>query len=103
MYPHERSLVERLASQPFAIVGVNSDGDLEALQPILKKENITWRSFWNGPDGTSGPISSRWNISGWPTLFLIDHEGVIRYRWLGAPEGDVIDKAIDELVAKAKG
>ena len=103
MYPHERSLVERLASQPFAIVGVNSDSDLEALQPILKKENITWRSFWNGPDGTSGPISSRWNISGWPTLFLIDHEGVIRYRWLGAPEGDVIDKAIDELVAKAKG
>ena len=103
MYPHERSLVERLAAQPFAIVGVNSDDDLEALQPALKKENITWRSFWNGPDGTSGPISTRWNISGWPTLFLIDHEGVIRYKWLGAPEGDVLDKAIDELVAKAKG
>ena len=103
MYPHERSLVERLADAPFAIVGINSDGDLDALQDVLKKENITWRSFWNGPDGTGGPISTRWNVSGWPTLFLIDHEGVIRHKWLGGPEGETLDKAIDELVAKAKG
>ena len=29
MYPHERSLVKRLAGKPFAIVGVNSDDDRE--------------------------------------------------------------------------
>ena len=102
MYPHERSLVERLANDPFAIVGVNSDEDLEALQDVLKKERITWRSFWNGPDGTSGPISTRWNVSGWPTLFLIDHTGVIRHKWLGSPGEEVMDKAIEELVAQAK-
>jgi len=102
MYPHERSLVKRLAKEPFAIVGVNSDGDLEALQGVLEKENITWRSFWNGPDGTSGPISTRWNVSGWPTLFLIDHTGVIRHKWLGSPGEEVMDKAIEELVAQAK-
>jgi hypothetical protein len=103
MYPHERSLVERLADEPFAIVGVNSDSDLDELQDVLKKENITWRSFWNGPDGTGGPISTRWNVSGWPTLFLIDHQGVIRHKWLGSPGDEVMDKAIEELVAKAKG
>jgi hypothetical protein len=102
MYPHERSLVERLADSPFAIIGVNSDSDLDALQDVLKKENITWRSFWNGPDGTAGPISTRWNVAGWPTLFLIDHEGVIRHKWLGSPEDEVLDEAIDELVEKAK-
>jgi len=103
MYPHERSLVERLADEPFAIVGVNSDPDLDELQDVLKKENITWRSFWNGPDGTGGPISTRWNVSGWPTLFLIDHEGVIRHKWLGSPGDEAMDKAIEALVAKAKG
>ena len=25
MYPHERSLVKRLANQPFVLIGVNSD------------------------------------------------------------------------------
>ena len=64
MYPHERSLVKRLANEPFALIGVNSDGDLEKLKPRLEEEQITWRSFWNGPEGTSGPISTQWNIRG---------------------------------------
>jgi hypothetical protein len=78
MYPHERSLVKELANKPFALIGVNSDPDLAALRPVLEQENITWRSFWNGPKGPPGPIATRWNIQGWPTIYLIDHEGVIR-------------------------
>ena len=102
MYPHERSLVEKLKDEPFAIIGVNSDKDLDELQPALEKENITWRSFWNGPNGTSGPISTQWNIRGWPTLFLIDAKGVIRQKWIGSPSTDVLDESIDELLAEAK-
>jgi hypothetical protein len=102
MYPHERSLVEKLKDEPFAIIGVNSDEDLDELQPALEKENITWRSFWNGPNGTSGPISTQWNVTGWPTLFLIDAKGVIRQKWIGLSSTDVLDAAIDELLAEAK-
>ena len=102
MYPHERSLVKRLEGRPFAIVGVNSDDDLAALQPILAQQGITWRSFWNGPKGTDGTISKRWNLRGWPTLVLIDHEGVIVERWLGAPGDEVLDAAIDACVERAK-
>ena len=32
MYPHERSLVKRLENKPFALLGVNSDRDREALK-----------------------------------------------------------------------
>lgn len=102
MYPHERSLVERYKDDPFAIIGVNSDPDLEALQDVLDKENITWRSFWNGEKGTGGPISSQWNVNGWPTLFLIDHEGVIRNRWLGSPTTEELDGLLEELVPAAR-
>ena len=101
MYPHERSLVERLADQPFAIVGVNSDKDRAALQEVLKKERITWRSFWNGPLGTDGPISRRWNTKGWPYLVLIDPDGVIRQKWAGSPGEQVLDQAIGECLARA--
>ncbi len=37
MYPHERSLVKRLKDQPFALLGVNSDEDLEGLKPSLEE------------------------------------------------------------------
>ena len=100
MYPYERSLVKRLEGKPFALIGVNSDRDLEKLKPRLEKESITWRSFWDGPSGTSGPIAKRWNIHGWPTIYLIDHKGVIRHRGLhGQAE---LDEAIDRLVSQVE-
>ena len=99
MYPHERSLVKRLENEPFALIGVNSDGDLDALRPRLEEENITWRSFWNGPEGTGGPISTQWNVRGWPTIYVLDHKGVIRYKNV---RGDAMDEAIDTLLAEMK-
>ena len=99
MYPHERSLVKRLAGEPFALIGVNSDKDLEELQDVLVEENITWRSFWNGPDGTGGPISTRWNVHGWPTIYVLDHEGKIRFKDV---RGEAMDKAVDQLLAEMK-
>ena len=101
MYPHERSLVKELANKPFALIGVNSDPDLDALKPVLEKENITWRSFWNGPEGTRGAISTRWNVRGWPTLYLIDHEGVIRYKGHGIDD-DLLNQLVEDA-SKAGG
>jgi hypothetical protein len=102
MYPHERSLVKKLADKPFALIGVNSDTNLEALKKTLQEEQITWRSFWNGPKGTGGPISTDWGVRGWPTLYLLDHKGVIRHKWVGSPGDQVLDGAIDKLVAEAE-
>ena len=102
MYPHERSLVKKLADKPFALIGVNSDTNLEALKKTLEEEQITWRSFWNGPKGTGGPISTDWGVRGWPTLYLLDHKGVIRHKWVGSPGDKVLDEAIDKLVAEAE-
>src|SRR5947209_7666185 len=102
MYPHERSLVKKLADKPFALVGVNSDKDRDALKEMLEKEQITWRSFWNGPQGTGGPIAEDWGVTGWPTLYLIDHKGVIRHKWLGSPGDEALDEAIEKLVAEAE-
>ena len=98
MYPHERSLVKRMKDKPFALIGINSDRDLEKLRAAMEKENITWRSFSNGPEGTGGPISSLWNVHGWPTIYIIDHKGVIRDR---DKRGEKLDAVVDELVAEA--
>jgi len=97
MYPHERSLVKRLQGKPFALVGVNSDPDKAALQKRLQEENITWPSFWNGLKGTGGPISAKWNVSGWPTIYVLDQKGVIRFKGV---RGEKMDEAVDQLLAE---
>ena len=96
MYPHERSLVKQLADKPFVIIGVNSDDDRDEIKKVMEKEQITWRSFWNG--GThQGPIATAWNVRGWPTIYIIDADGVIRYTSVGA-DNDAIDKTLTDLL-----
>ena len=97
MFPHERSLVKQLSDKPFALIGVNSDPDLEKIQEVVKEKNLTWRSFWNGPKGTGGPISTKWGVSGWPTIYVLDSKGVIRYKNV---RGDAMDRAVETLLAE---
>jgi thioredoxin family protein len=97
MLPHEKALVERLKDQPFALLGINSDGDAETLKGILKERGISWRQACDGD--TSGPLATQWNVNGWPTIFVLDAQGVIRYRDVRDEE---MEKAVLELLAEAK-
>ena len=98
MLPHEKALVQRLADKPFALLGINNDGPAEEVLPRFRKEGITWR---NAIEPEKDSLASRWNVSGYPNLILIDARGVIRKRWLGSPGDEVLDTEIDALVAEA--
>ena len=101
MFPHERSLVERLKDAPFALIGVNSDQDFaEKKKKEFVDEKITWRSFAAG--STTGEIPKAWGVQGWPTLYLIDPQGNICKKWEGSPGDEILDAAIDAVLAKAK-
>ena len=91
MIPHEKQMVAKLKDKPFALIGINSDGDRSALNKILKDNNITWRHAVDG--STDGPIATRWNVHGWPTIYILDSKGVIRFR-------DLRDKQMEEAVEK---
>jgi hypothetical protein len=100
MYPHERSLVQKLEGKPFALLGVNSDQSRDTAKGAVVSEKLTWRSFWNGSGGMSGPISNAWHIQGWPTLYVIDDRGVIRYKHLGVDPAkyDELDREVETLL-----
>jgi len=100
MFHHERSLVQRMQDKPFALIGVNSDENRDELKDVVKKESINWRSFW--ARGGGGPIPTQWQVRGWPTIVLIDHKGVIRYKHEGNPGDAVLDQEIEQLVKEAE-
>lgn len=94
MYPHERSLVDEMKDKPFALIGVNSDKDIARAKKAVADNNLNWRSFHAGPDGTRGPIPKAWAIQGWPTIVVLDGEGVIHYRGHDGEEATGIAKAL---------
>ena len=96
MIPHERSLVSKLENEPFTLLGVNSD-TREAYDAEVEEMGVVWRSFMEG--STSGPIPTKWNVQGWPTIYVLDHNGVIRYK--DVRDQDMED-AVMELLEKMK-
>ncbi len=96
MLPQERTLLKRLEGEPFAIVGVNNDIDREKLKPFLKSRQITWPNIYDGDDA----LSHRWNVRGWPAIYLLDAQGAIRYKQV---RGATLDRAVDELMKELKG
>jgi peroxiredoxin len=95
MYPDERDLVKRLKDQPFALVSVTTDADRSTLQQAIKDGEITWRCWW---DGSSGPICEQWNIRSFPTVYVLDRAGVIRFT---DRRGNSLDQAVKILLKES--
>ncbi len=99
LIPHERELAERFAEQPFVIVGVNADDDPAVAVKAASERSVTWRSFRDkGEDRNT--ISSAWSAL-FPTVYVIDHEGIVRHRFSGNPTPSAMRECIEPLVDAA--
>ena len=92
-----------LKDKPFALIGVHVGGStVKQLKEIMDKEKLPWRSFVDLGNAGAGPIATKWNLSATPTFYLLDHKGVIRYKWAGPPGEKVMDAALEKLIEAAE-
>lgn len=92
MYPQERALAAAHKDRPFALLSVNTDEDVATLRKAIADAEITWPCWW---DGGQGPIVTRWGINRFPSIFVLDRRGVIRFKDL---RGDALDQAVARLL-----
>jgi thiol-disulfide isomerase/thioredoxin len=97
MIPHEREMVERLKDRPFALVSISADDKKETLTDFLAKEKMPWTHWWNGKDGG---IIEDWDVTYFPTIYVLDAKGVIRHKDL---RGEELEKAVNALLAETNG
>ena len=95
MIPHEREMVERLKDKPFKLVSISADEKKETLTNFLAKEKMPWDHWWNGAEGK---LIDALNIEHYPTIFVLDAKGVIRYKEI---RGEELEKAVNELLKEA--
>jgi len=78
--------------------------DAKKLKEVMDKEKLNWRSFADSAnkDDEQGAICKQFNLAGTPTLYVLDHKGVIRHKWLGSPGEKAIDAAIEKLLKEAE-
>jgi thiol-disulfide isomerase/thioredoxin len=92
MIPHERELVKKLKDKPFVLVSVSFDAEKKTLTDFLEKEKMPWVHWFNGQKGELG---EQLNVRFFPTIFVLDAKGVIRFKGV---RGEAMDKAVETLL-----
>ena len=63
---------------------------------------MTWRSFRDHTEDRVAAITGDWKVIGYPTLYLIDHHGIIRKRWIGGPTPEELTHMTAVLIDAAR-
>ena len=100
--PSMQRLKERMADKPFAILAVDMAETETEIRDFLKEIKPNKIDFTILMD-KEGQTIKDWRISVFPTSFIIDTEGRLRYSLLGSTEWDEYDtvKKIEALLPTA--
>jgi thiol-disulfide isomerase/thioredoxin len=96
MIPHEREMVKKLAGKPFALISVSADDKKETLTKFLEKNEMPW-THWHA--GANGEILKKYQVKFFPTIYVLDTKGVIRYKNVRDQE---LEHAVEELLKEAE-
>ncbi|MFA6545024.1 MAG: TlpA disulfide reductase family protein [Limisphaerales bacterium] len=81
--PHVRQAYERFNKEGFEIVGISFDADRQRLEELVKREQIRWPQYFDGGGQDAAP-GKTFGVRHWPSMWLLDRNGVVRYISAGA-------------------
>lgn len=96
--PHLKELYSVYATKGFEILGVASEkvsGQAQAekvWKEAIEKDGLTWTNVLNNELSMKQDVVQLYNIEGYPTQILLDKEGKVIGRWLGAAGKQLDDK-----------
>lgn len=100
--PHLKELYAKYASKGFEIVGVASEkvsGQEQAekmWKAAVEKDGLTWTNLLNNEQTMQQDVTAMYSIEGYPTQILLDQQGKIIARWLGAA-GTQLDEKLNAI------
>ena len=79
--PYERLMQELYKNWPFSILSVETGSSPAVMKHRKAEESLRYRSWWDArpESGGRGPIASDWNVAGYPAIYVLDANGVIRF------------------------
>ena len=88
--------MRKLKDKPFNVVGFNmNDRESKELASLQKQSDLPWRSFKWAP-----AVARQWHPFT-PTFYVLDRQGVIRYKWAGGIGSAAMESAIVKELARA--
>lgn len=83
-FPYIQDIYEEMKGEGFTILAIEISGDRNRAETFMQDEGITFMNVYD-PGGRIG--RELYGVYAYPTTFLIDREGIIRYRHIGFAPG----------------
>jgi thiol-disulfide isomerase/thioredoxin len=101
--PKIRRLNDQYKSKNFKLVSIAFDkkNDYKKLLSTIKKQNMDWINLFDDQELVSN-ISTQFNVSCFPTTFLIDPNGKIVYRSCGVDDFSKIEEMLRSYLVALK-
>jgi len=96
LIPHEQKLVKKMEGRPFVFISISADEARETVKEFMTRQPMPWTHWHNGP---AGDLLDSWQVSGFPTIYVIDAKGVLRYENVFEEE---MDRVAEKLVKEAE-
>jgi tetratricopeptide (TPR) repeat protein len=97
-FPHIEELYRKYKDEGLVVVAVESKGDMEGAKQLFEKEGYTFPYVHD----TKSVHKNLYNVTGFPTTFLIGRMGMVRYKHIGFFKGmeEMLENEIRELLAE---
>lgn len=96
--PNLKEMYEELQPKGFEIIGINMDEDKTKMKEVVEKFGLKWPQHFDG-DNPDGGWAAKLGIISFPTMWLVDKQGILRE--LDATE-DLAGKVKKLLAEEAK-
>jgi peroxiredoxin len=99
--PYQRLLLDLYKEWPFAILGVDAGETPASVKRARASAKVPYRGWWDGgANGHAGSIATAWSVVGFPRVFVIDRQGVVRF--VDVRDEDLL-KAVRQLLDEPAG
>jgi peroxiredoxin len=97
--PELEQLYNKYQDEGFAVIGINVDASTARVAAFLRKAPLKYAILVD----SKGETAEAYRLSGLPTIFIIDREGVVKHRHSGYEKEflGIYDKEIQELLNQA--
>ncbi|MDB6019054.1 MAG: resA 1 [Pedosphaera sp.] len=97
--PHVRGVYDKCHTNGFEIIGVSFDDDRNALLSMVQQQSMVWpQSF----ESSRNQIGEQLGIHHFPSMWLVDKQGVVRYISAGANMEEKVNTLLKEKFDPAR-
>ena len=93
----EAPMINQLSKMGLPIWGIAYEDTPAAVTNYLNQYGNPFQRLAND---ASGLTAINWGVYGVPETYLIDRQGIVRWRWAGALTDDIVAQELDPLLAQ---